>query len=103
MSVISLERRLRRIEEKRPAGVPFFLVWGRTPEEAQDAMPGAGVAKAVMLIWPHSGPVPPSRRVVLDDDGLSKMSSQERAILRHAIEAELAARGVIPECEGSHS
>ncbi|WP_407530127.1 hypothetical protein [Methylobacterium oryzisoli] len=93
MSVISLERRLRRIE-KRPAGVSFFLVWGKTPEEAQDAMRVAGVGEAVLLIWPHSDPVPPSRRVVFDDDGgsLSEMTSQERAILRNAIEAELAAR-----------
>ena len=56
-------------------------------------MRSAGVGEAVMLIWPHSYPVPPSRPVELDDDGLSEMTSQERAILRDAIEAELAARG----------
>lgn len=103
MSVISLERRMRRIEEKRPAGGSLFLVWGSTLEEAQDARRAAGVAEAVMLIWPHSDPAPRSRRVVLDDDGLPEMTSQERAILRDAIEAELAARGVIPERERSHS
>jgi hypothetical protein len=101
MTVTNLSRRVARVEAKRPQGVPVFMVWGRTIEEATagvDARRAAGTMSrteaAAAMVWPDPGPVPSSRRIWLPEgpNGEPDISDRELELLVAALDAEAAAQ-----------
>ncbi|AWN39957.1 hypothetical protein [Methylobacterium durans] len=101
MTITSLSRRLEKVEAKRPPGVSFFLIWGRTLEEAEGEIAlreRAGTLRkgsdAVALVWPDPEPMPASRsiRFGLGFGQEPKISDRELALLGAAFRAEAIAR-----------
>ncbi|MDR7039842.1 hypothetical protein J2X36_004620 [Methylobacterium sp. BE186] len=101
MTILSLSRRLEKVEAKRPPGTSIFIAWGRTLEEAEGEIAlrqRAGTIRhgesAVALLWPDPEPLPASRRVLFDGGRgrEPKITDRELALLVAAFRAEAVDR-----------
>ena len=98
-NLASLERRLRKLEERRTGTAAIYVAWGSTRAEAnatlQHARDIGTVApqdEAVALVWPDDTPIPLSRWILLGRQHEDKLSDRELDIVVDAFEAEAVRR-----------
>lgn len=99
MATTDLERRMRKLEGRRSGTVAFYLAWGRTHEDADQALQRAWDAgtvssrgDAAVLVWPDPDPVPPSRWITLGGGRQCPVAGREREVLRGSIASEIERR-----------
>ena len=98
-NLASLERRLRKLEERRTGNDAIYLAWGRTRTEAaaalwqaRDVGTVAPRDEAVALVWPDDTALPVSRWVLLGRAHEEKLGDRELEILVEAYETEAVRR-----------
>ncbi|GJE12114.1 hypothetical protein [Methylobacterium longum] len=98
-NLASLERRLRRLEERRTGEDAVYVAWGRTAAEADAVLRHArdtGIVahwdEAIALVWRDPTPAPSSRWLVLGREHENELSDRELSLLVDAFEEEAVRR-----------
>ena len=98
MTIVSLERRLRKIEATRGrGGCAMFAAWGRTAEEAGQALADAKTRSAVQpsddampFVWSRPEPPPRSRWISFVGKREAEIGDRELEIMVETMRAEQA-------------
>jgi hypothetical protein len=96
------DRRIARLEQRSRSGNElFYLAWGRTDDEIEDALADAGLLDGdtvVRGVWPNAGALPPSRSI---EDTWGALSREEDDALHDILERRVMAHTTAAEREAA--